>query len=427
MPPPLFNIVVSGIQEGVDPAKVKTRFSQMFRLEAAQVERVFKATPIVLRRNIPEDFANSLVNRLSAIGVSVQKLGTEVSSTISTSKAIYFQDHGEAASDASAMHQPVDFFYGINERRIPFLFEGNGFSYSKIWLINLVVCLMSAGILYPWARARSLSYIYEHTSFDNITFQCKPTSKKAYILQLGLVTAMAGLGVAFLYSLFYFFIGIVFFIGLFPYYLYKSYQLGERHFLFCGFGVRPSPGLREVYITRLLWPILTFLTAGVLAPYAAYITSMSLFHKKYLANCEFIFAPKLKNFWLLLPSVLMAHLVVVGCVYCQQLFSVYVLGVIAFVSVLASFFYWQVNLQNLRWNNVSCPWGYFVSSWRLESYGALMLQNILFCVITFGCYWPWAKINTLKYKSNHLAFFSNQGFGKWRKGLQDLDANSFSK
>jgi uncharacterized membrane protein YjgN (DUF898 family) len=424
MSTPLFNIIVCGINHDFDTAKVKAQFSQMFRLEPAQVERVFNAIPIILRRNIPEDFANSLAERLTAIGVSVKKVNADTAphvSKIIASKAICLVDHGEESADANAMHQPVEFLYGVDTRRIPFTFDGNGFTYCKIWLINLLVCVMSAGILYPWARARSVSYIYEHTSFDNIRFQCKPVSKKVYMLQLVLVAVVTSLGAIFLYSPFYFFIGLIFFIGLFPYYLYKWHQLEQGHFLFCGFGVHPNPGVREIYVTRLLWPILAILTAGILSPYVAYRNSFTLFHGKYLANCEFTFSSMLKNFWGFLLPIVIAQLSVIGCVYGPQIFSVYVLTAVAFVSILGCLIYWRVNLENLRWNNVSCRWGYFVSSWGLKSYSVLVLQNLLLCLITFGCYWPWAKINTLKYKANHLAFLSNQGFSKWRRGLKGLD------
>jgi|GEM_PF-712033 len=432
MPTPLFNIVVCGFNKDVDPEIVKAKFSTMFKLESAHVERVFSATPIILRRNIPEDFANSLTKRLAAIGVSAQKINAETAPLVSqttisksiVSKANSLEEHCEISSDASAMHQPVDFVYGVDRRRIPFVFEGDGFSYCKIWLVNLLACVVSLGILYPWARTRSLSYIYENTEFDNERFQCKAVSKKMYILQLLLVTALAILGAVFLFSLVHFFIGLIFLIGLFPYYLYKLHQLEQGHFLFCGFSVRSSSSLREIYVTWLLWPVLTILTAGMLSPYVAYRNSFTRLHKKYVASCEFIFSPPHNKFLQLLAPVVIAQLVVIGCIYGWELLHSYILTAVAITFILGCFVYWRVTLENLRWNNFSCRWGFFISSWSFGSYSALMLKNLLFCLITAGCYWPWAKINTLKYKANHLAFFSNQGFSKWRRGLKELDANS---
>ena len=427
MSTPLFNVVVSGIQKGVNSAKVKARFSQMFRLETAQVERVFNATPILLRRNIPEDFAISLVKRLSAIGVSAQKVTAESAPPISktvVSKAIYFVDHGEISNDASSMHQPVDFFYGTDERRIPFIFTGSGFTYCKLWLVNVLVCVLSAGIFYPWAKARSLSYLYQHTYFDGKIFQCTENSKRIYFLHSLMLVFLIALVLSFLYSFMYFLIGVFVFISLFPYYHHKCNQLHYGQFLFCGFNVQPNASLREIYVAMLGWPILALLTFGVLAPRAAYHINYSQLHKKYIGSCEFRFTARLDKYWTLLLPLFIAELLVFACVYWRLAISVHASVMIIIGATLLVFIHWRVTLEKLRWNNLNSALGYFVCSWSFVSYSKLVLQNTLLCVLTFGLYWPWAKMNTVKYKANHLAFFSNQGFGKWRKRIKEVDANS---
>jgi uncharacterized membrane protein YjgN (DUF898 family) len=415
MSAPLFNIIVHGIQAGFDPSKVKAQFSKMFRLEAAQVERVFAATPILLRRNIPEDFANSLVKRLLAIGVAAEK--SHVTHFPVLSKAIHHQDRGDVSSDASPMHQSVDFLYGADIRRIPFIFTGSGFSYCKLWLISVLVCMVSVGILYPWARARSLSYLYQHTYFNDINFQCHANSKRIYFLQFLLVTCMALLGVSFLYSSIYFVIALIVFVCAFPYYQFKCNELQYGKFLFCGFGIRPDTTLKDTYITRLVWPVLFFLTAGFLIPYLAFNNHYARLQKKIIDKYEFTFSANPKQYFPLLRSLLIMELLISACVYWRQHFSVYILFAIILGAILCVLIHWRVVLENMRWNNLNSAVGYFKCSWNFSSYGTVVLQNLIFCILTLGLYWPWAKINIAKYKATHLAFFANQRFDKWQKEL----------
>ena len=49
-------------------------------------------------------------------------------------------------------------------------FHGKGFDFFKIQLVNLILCVITLGLYYPWAKARTLSYLYSQTSFENQPF-----------------------------------------------------------------------------------------------------------------------------------------------------------------------------------------------------------------------------------------------------------------
>jgi uncharacterized membrane protein YjgN (DUF898 family) len=42
-------------------------------------------------------------------------------------------------------------------------------------------------------------------------------------------------------------------------------------------------------------------------------------------------------------------------------------------------------------------------------------------LLTAGLYWPWAKVRSAEYKAQHLAFFANQRFKKWKKSQTDAN------
>ena len=92
--------------------------------------------------------------RLFAIGVVAGRRLIEPF----VSKAVPLQDAGATSFEASSKYQPLDFLHGEHLRRIPFVFADSGAGHCKVWLVNLLVCLLSAGILYPWAQVRSLRY-----------------------------------------------------------------------------------------------------------------------------------------------------------------------------------------------------------------------------------------------------------------------------
>jgi len=418
MSAPLFNIIVSGVRKGFDPVVVKANFSSTFKLDTVQVDRVFKSVPIILRRNIREDFADSFVKRLLAMGVSAKKVNADTVPL--TPKIIYIRDKGETSSDASAMHQPVDFFYSEHERRIPFVFTGKGLAYCKIWVVNLIVCLLSAGILYPWARARSLSYLYEQTSLNHVNFQCQKSSSKVYFFQLLLMASLFALGIGFLYSYIYFAIGLVVCIAVFPYYWFKRNLLQQEIASYHGLPICQVSTLRDTYMTMFVWPFLAFATAGLLTPSATFNIHRSQVIKKSLCNYELTFSVNPKKYWVLLPPLLLAELTIFACVFLRQHLPVYAVLTVLFSLLLFIFIHWQVALAKLQWNHLSFPLGYFVCSWTLGGYGKLLAKNWLLCVLTLGLYWPWAKISITKYKTEQLAFFANQRFNKWRKGLNDL-------
>ena len=59
-------------------------------------------------------------------------------------------------------------------------FHGKGFDFFKIQLVNLILCVITLGLYYPWAKARTLSYLYSQTSFENQPFIFTGTGKEMF-------------------------------------------------------------------------------------------------------------------------------------------------------------------------------------------------------------------------------------------------------
>ena len=414
MSTPQFDIVFRGVRKGFDAALVKTQFAALFKLDSTRVERIFKSKNVTLKNHADERLANIFMARLLAIGVLADKLAVEQL----PSKAIYSQDFGETSSEAFSMHQPVEFLFGEHTRRIPFVFTGSGFEYFKLWLVNVLVCVLSAGVLYPWAQVRSLRYFYQHTQLDNAEFLYTSNPQKIFLVQFALVLYFVSLLYAFLYAPIYCIAGIIVLIAGLPFYWHKRSAFQQQHSFYCDTGFRQTSTLRDAYIVLLVWPLLAVLSAGLIAPYAIFKIQKYRTQTTSIGSYAFSFSTSIKKYLPLLPPLLTAEIITFACIYYREHLP---LGFSLLMIVglwLLVFVRWRVALVNLQWNSISTKLGYFVATWDLPSYNKLVVNNLLLCVITMGFYWPWAKVRTAEYNAAHLAFFANQRFKKWRRSLE---------
>ena len=54
--------------------------------------------------------------------------------------------------------------------RQPLSFTGSGSEYFRIWIVNLLAMVLTAGLYYPWARVRRLRYFHHNTRLDGHAF-----------------------------------------------------------------------------------------------------------------------------------------------------------------------------------------------------------------------------------------------------------------
>jgi uncharacterized membrane protein YjgN (DUF898 family) len=413
MPTPQFDIVFRGVREGFDVAFVKAQFATLFKLDSTKVDRIFKSKNITLKNHADERLANIFVARLFAIGVLADKLLVETL----PSKAIYIHDAGATSSEACAMHQPVAFLYGEHIRRIPFVFTGKGFEYFKIWLVNVLVCLLSAGILYPWAQVRSLRYFYQHTQLDNAEFNYTSNPQKIFLVQFALMLYLAGLVYAFFKSPVFCLVGALVLVGGLPYYWFKRGAFHQQHSFYCDIAFKQTAKLSDAYLVFLGLPLLSLLSFGLAAPYAVFKIQQYRVQTNAIDQYALTFSGNVKKYLALLPSLLVAELVTFACIYYRDHLPLGFSLLVLLGLWLRAFVTWRVALVNLQWNSIGSKLGYFVATWDLASYNKLIIRNLIMCLLTFGIYWPWARIKSAEYKSAHLAFYANQRFKKWRRKL----------
>ena len=74
-------------------------------------------------------------------------------------------------------------------------FHGKGVEYFKIQIVNTILSILTLSLYYPWAKEKSLKYLYNKSSFEETPFVFSGTGKemfKGYVRALAILVALYG-------------------------------------------------------------------------------------------------------------------------------------------------------------------------------------------------------------------------------------------
>lgn len=138
-------------------------------------------------------------------------------------------------------------------------FEGSGWEYFKIWIVNILLVIITFGFYYPWAKVRNRRYFYANTLLNGRNFEYLATGKQLF---WGYVIALL------LFILFSTVQNIspkyagVFFLGFFtimPWIIWRSLMFNLRMSAFSNVPFSFTGKLTGAYFIYLVLPILLFI------------------------------------------------------------------------------------------------------------------------------------------------------------------------
>lgn len=138
-------------------------------------------------------------------------------------------------------------------------FEGSGFEYFKIWIVNILLTVITVGLYYPWAKVRNRRYFYANTRFEDRSFEYHATGKQlffGYLIAMALFIAFA---VAQQISPIASGVGFVIFIFALPWIIWRSLKFNLRMTSFSNVRFSFEGGLGNAYINFMLLPVVFFL------------------------------------------------------------------------------------------------------------------------------------------------------------------------
>ena len=268
-------------------------------------------------------------------------------------------------------------------------FLGSGKEWFKIIIINWLLTALTLGIYYPWARAKSLRYIYGKTVLNNEHFHFSGTGKEMF---RGFIKVI--LGYVLLLIVFFFlnlinpilavillYLAILFFI---PFAIHGSfkYKMSRTSYRGIRFGYR---GDRKEFILNFIkWIFLTIITLGI------YSFWMDMQVRKYTheniryGDVEFTNTSKGGD-WL-------------GVVLIGYFASVFSLGIY--------FFWWQKDIFEYYINNIGMKKGDQIVKCRSTATGGgffkLIMGNLLIIIFSFGLGIAWADMRIQKFIFDHI-------------------------
>jgi uncharacterized membrane protein YjgN (DUF898 family) len=343
----------------------------------------------------------------------------------------------------------------IQPRRYDLSFTGTGTEYFKIWIVNLLLILITAGIYYPWAKVRKAKYLHRNMMLDGSAFD--------YHAEGGVVfkgTIIAG----FLYGAYHLVersgsgLGFGLFVAamcvLLPWLLWKSlrFKLSVTSYRALPFSFKG--GLKESYL--IFVPIILYnaaivgaffmfrpenmakgkdaqmamfknlgITLGIVGALILVLTPLFYFLLKRYQHSNYQWTSLRSGFnlslrqtyqqWamVVLPFVLFYALVGgVTYVFITQLMVIgksaaFILFVAAYIFTLLVPVLFKAlfasRFQNLVWNTTRAPGVKFVSRLKARSMVWLYIKNLFFIAITFGLYWPYAVVNVIKLRAGSIS------------------------
>ena len=317
-------------------------------------------------------------------------------------------------------------------RELTLEFRGSAREYFRIWIVNLCLTLLTAGIFSAWAKVRKKRYFYSHITLDGTPFQY--LGQPIPILK-GRVIATLLFGIYYLSSHF-FTVALPYVlvagVAIAPWVVTRSAAFNARYSAFRNmtfhFDGNYLGALRVLYA----WGIIPVLIAGTIFEWwgnpmlaaAAFgifglvfpwwlrrlkhfIVNRTLFGGKRgeLAATGTQFFKVYFVAGLIVTGVAMLTGAVIALGFATMAKSPYafvVLSVPIYAGYVFAFAYVQSHISNLVWNQTRLgPLG-FRSDLRGRGMAMLYLTNALGIILSAGLLTPWAVMRTLKYRADHL-------------------------
>jgi len=139
-------------------------------------------------------------------------------------------------------------------------FQGNGFEYFKIWIVNILLTIVTLGLYFPWAKVRNLRYIYGNTTLEGRNFDYHATGKQlfiSYLIAMGLFILYTIIQNISLYGGLVVF--AIFFLAI-PWIIVRSLMFKMRVTSFSNVRFNFDGSIPQAYINFFLLPLAFFLS-----------------------------------------------------------------------------------------------------------------------------------------------------------------------
>jgi len=330
----------------------------------------------------------------------------------------------------------------------PLNFTGSGSEYFRIWIVNLALTYLTLGIYSPWAKVRRMQYLYRNTLLagSGFDYHGKPIAiLKGRAIAVGMILLYQGLTLVNPTAA-----GIVgLLIGLvMPWLLLRSLAFRLTNTSWRGLRFRFEGTTGGAYRVFLLWPFLTSITLGLLAPAAHHAMKRWQHNHSAFGRARFSFAATIGEFygvWLKTAGFVVAvpalAIAIVLALAGSGLADVdgmpdaldngfILFGVVAvvlfYLGLLAAMPYFLTRMQNLVWGRTSLDPHRFESRMRFGKTLGIVFANMFLTIVTLGLYRPFAVIRMARYRVEAMTLVPGESLDHF-VGRQTSEVEAFGE
>lgn len=139
-------------------------------------------------------------------------------------------------------------------------FEGDGWEYFKIWIVNILLTIVTLGLYYPWAKVRNLRYFYANSTLEGKNFEYHATGKQLFIGYLIAMILLIAYVTIEQFSVVGSLIVLLIFALGYPWIVWRSLKFNARMTSFSNVRFSFSGGCGAAYVNFLLLPAVFFIS-----------------------------------------------------------------------------------------------------------------------------------------------------------------------
>lgn len=292
----------------------------------------------------------------------------------------------------------------------PLKFSGRGGEYFGIWIVNLLLTVLTLGIYSAWAKVRRLQYFHRHTALAGAAFDYhgRPIAiLKGRVIALLLLAAYE---IAMQLSALAGLVAVALLAAVLPLLLMRSLRFRAHNTSWRGLRFAFDGQRGGAYRVFLLWPVLSGITLGLLAP--LWYQRMKQYQHRHLrfGTAGFAFTAGAGGFYRVyltaLALVAGGALLAVVALHFLVGMSPRLLAFAPLLMLLAFFAvrpYLTARLQNLVWNGTRLGEHRFESRVGARRLYLITLTNLVAIVCTLGLFIPFAAIRSARYRLESVA------------------------
>jgi uncharacterized membrane protein YjgN (DUF898 family) len=302
-------------------------------------------------------------------------------------------------------------------RPYPMAFYGKGSEYFKIQMVNTILCILTLGLYYPWAKEKSLKFLYSQSTFEETPFVFSGTGKemfKGFLKAIVILVALYGVSFYLLMNNSPALAALIMyggFLAIMPLAIHGSYRYRMAKTSWKGIRFGYTGDRNQLVGLFFKGVLFTILTLGFYGPWFTINLRRYVLSNVTVGNARFSYNGDGGDFFLLNLK--------------GYILSLLTLGIYSF--------WWQKDLFAYYVNNLRLEQEddavFFTSKATGGGFAALTIVNLLILFCTLGLGYAWVVTRSMKFVMDNIeaqGYYSFESLQQAQADYSDATADDMA-